>query len=64
MTTARSRQETGHPKPVLRDNPEGRGGERGGRGFRMGETHVYLMVDDCYLSHTIYGITVMDTHLD
>ena len=32
----------GHPKPVRWDNPEGRGRERGGRGFRMGETHVYL----------------------
>ena len=52
----------GHPKLVLYDNVEGQGGE--GVGFRMGETHVYLMVDDCYLSHTIYGITVMDTHLD
>ena len=25
--------EAGHPKPVLWDNPEGWGGEEGGRGF-------------------------------
>ena len=28
--------ETGHSMPVLWDNPEGWGGERGRRGFRMG----------------------------
>ena len=30
--------ETGHSKPVLWDNPDGWGGEGGGRGFRMGDT--------------------------
>ena len=30
--------EAGHSKLVLWDNPEGWGGEGGGRGFRMGET--------------------------
>ena len=42
MPSAGSMPKAGHPKPVPWDNPEGRGGERGGRGFRMGETHVYL----------------------
>ena len=31
---------TGHSKPVPWDNPEGWDGEGGGRGFRMGGTHV------------------------
>ena len=39
MTSASSVHEAGHPKPVLWDNPEGWGGEGGGRGFGMG-THV------------------------
>ena len=30
--------ETGHSKLVDQDNPEGWDGERGGRGFRMGDT--------------------------
>ena len=34
--------EAGSPKPVLWDNPEGWGGEGGGRGFRIVGTHVYL----------------------
>ena len=33
MTGANSMHEAGHPKPVLWDNPEGWGGEGGGRGF-------------------------------
>ena len=31
----------GHSKPVLWDNPEGWGGEGGGRGVQDGWTHVY-----------------------
>ena len=31
MASANSMHETGHPKPVLWDNPEGQGGEAGGR---------------------------------
>ena len=50
-----------HPKLVLYDNLEGQGREGGG--IRMGGTCI-LMVDDCYLSHTIYGIIGIDTHLD
>ena len=39
MTSASLMHEAGHSKPVLWDNPEGWGGEGGGRGFGMG-THV------------------------
>ena len=36
--------ETGHSKPVHWDNPEGWGGERGGRGFWMGTgVHPWLI---------------------
>ena len=35
MTNASLMHETGHSKLVLWDNPEGWGGERGRRGFRM-----------------------------
>ena len=35
-TSASSRQEAGHPEPVLWDNPEGWGEEEGGRGFQDG----------------------------
>ena len=42
MTSASSMHEAGRPKPVLWDNPEGRGGEGSGRGFRIGWTHVHL----------------------
>ena len=34
--------EAGHPKLVLRDNPEGLGGREVGGEFRMEGTHVYL----------------------
>ena len=40
MTSASSVHKVGHPKPVLWDNPEGWGGDRCGRDFRMGG-HVY-----------------------
>ena len=42
MTSARSMHEAGHPKMVLCNNPEGWGGEGGGRGVQDGGTHVYL----------------------
>ena len=41
MTSASSMHEAGCSKLVLWDNPEGRGGEGGGRGFRMGGTPVH-----------------------
>ena len=37
MTGASSMPEAGHSKLVLWDNPEGRGGEGGGRGVQDGE---------------------------
>ena len=37
MTSSSLMHEAGHSKPVPWDNPEGWGGEGGGRGFRMGE---------------------------
>ena len=40
MTSASLMHEAGYPKPVLWDNPEGWGGERGGRGQEGG--HIYL----------------------
>jgi len=36
MTSASSMHEAGYSKPVLWDNPEGWGGEGGGRGFKTG----------------------------
>ena len=42
MTSASSMHEAGHLKLVLWDNPEGRGGEGGGRRVQDGGTHVYL----------------------
>ena len=39
MTNASSMHEAGHSKLVLGDNPEGQGGEGGGRD---GRTHVHL----------------------
>ena len=38
--------ETGHSKLMHWDDPEGWGGEGGGRGFRMGETYT-PMADSC-----------------
>ena len=38
--------EAGHSKSVLRDNPEGWGGEGSGRGFRMGDICA-AMADSC-----------------
>ena len=42
MTSVISMHEAGYFKLVLWDNPEGWGGEGGGKGFRMGGTHVYM----------------------
>jgi len=45
MTSASSTLEAGHSKPVLWDNPEGWGGEGGGRGVQDGGTHVMIHVN-------------------
>ena len=44
MTSSRSVQEAAPSKLVLWDNPEGWGGEGGGRRFQDGETHVHPRV--------------------
>ena len=41
MTNASSMHEAGHPKLVLWDNPEGWGGEGGGKGVQDGGTHIH-----------------------
>ena len=41
--------EAGHSKPVPWDNPEGWGGEGGGRGFRMGE-HMWEKRENAYFN--------------
>ena len=41
MTSPSLMHETGHPKLVHWDNPEGWNGEGGGRGVEDKETHVY-----------------------
>ena len=46
MTSASSMHETGYSKPVLWDNPEGWGGDGGGRGVQDGGTHT-SMADSC-----------------
>ena len=46
MTTASSMHEAGHSKLVLWDDPEGWGGEGGGRGVQDGE-HVYTGWNTC-----------------
>ena len=38
MTSASSKHEAGHSKPVLWDNPKGRDGDGGGRGSGGGDT--------------------------
>ena len=40
MISASWMPEAGHSKPVLWDNPEGWGGEGGGRGIQDGVVHV------------------------
>ena len=46
MTTASLMHEAGHSKLVLWDDPEGWGGEGGGRGVQDGE-HVYTGWNTC-----------------
>ena len=41
MTSARSRHEAGYTKPMLWDNPEGWGGEGGGREVQDVGAHVH-----------------------
>ena len=41
MTSASSMHEAGHSKLVLWDNPEGWGGEGGGKGVQDGGTHIH-----------------------
>ena len=41
MTSASSMHEAGHSKLVLWDNPEGWGGEGGGKGVQDGGGHLY-----------------------
>ena len=41
MTSVSSMHQAGHSKPVLWDNPEGWGGEGGGRGVRTEGTDVH-----------------------
>ena len=50
MTSASSMHEAGHSEPLLWDNPEGWGGEGGGRGFQDGGTHVHS-----WLIMSMYG---------
>ena len=48
MVSENSMQEAGHTNLVLWDNPEGWGGEGGGRGIRDGGAHVHpwlILVD-------------------
>ena len=47
VTSVSSMHKSGHPKPVLLDNPEGQGrkGEGGGSGW--GGTHVIPMAEPC-----------------
>ena len=53
MTSASLMHEAGHSKLVLWDNPEGWGGEGGGRGVQDGGTHVYpwLIHVDVWKNH-------------
>ena len=44
MISASSIHEAGYPKPELWNNPERSGEEEGGRGLRMGKTHVQFML--------------------
>ena len=47
MTSASSTHETGHPKPVLLDNPEGQEGEGGGTGVQDGGDTCVTLADSC-----------------
>ena len=39
--------EAGHPKPVLWDNPEGYGGDGGGRGVKDGRDTCIPVANSC-----------------
>ena len=47
MTSAVSMHETGHSKLVFWDNPEGWGGEGGGRGVKDGGDTCVPVADSC-----------------
>ena len=49
--------EAAHPKPVLWDNPEGVGEERGGRCVQDRDAHVYLWPIHNHLLN--YGLAVL-----
>ena len=57
MTSSSLMHEAGHSKPVLWDNPEGWGGEGGGKGFKMGDhtwekkINAYFNVKEKYDGH-------------
>ena len=56
MTSASLMHEAGHSKPMPGDNPEGWGGEGGGRGVKDGGTRVYLWLIhvDVWQKNTIH----------
>ena len=54
MTSASLMHEAGHPKLVFCDNPEGWGGEGGGRGVQDGRGHMYT----CGQFMLMYGKTI------
>ena len=61
MTSPNSMHETGHSKPMHRDNPEGWDGERSGTGFGMGDTCI-SMADSCPCmakTITIYKVIIL-----
>jgi len=47
MISASLMHEAGHSKPVLWDNPEGWGGEGGGKGVQDGGNTVIPLADSC-----------------
>ena len=49
MTSANLMHKAGHSKLVLWDNPEGWGGEGGGRGVQDGGTHVHPWLIHVYV---------------
>ena len=52
MTSANLMHEAGHSKPVLWDNPEGCGGEGGGKGLQDGG-HMYTVAGShCCMAET------------
>ena len=49
MTSASSMPEAGNSKLVLWDNPDGWGGDGGGRGVQDGGTHVHSWLTHVYM---------------